>query len=72
MLLVDLYNILIFIICLAMEHSKNMAEGKVPFSHEGFGERCKKFSRYRYRVGRMAENVACSFGAACVAEVSIF
>ncbi|KAL0211650.1 hypothetical protein RCL1_005276 [Eukaryota sp. TZLM3-RCL] len=41
-----------------MPHSKDMAEGKVPFSHEGFNERCKKFP---FSWSSVAENVAFNY-----------
>ncbi len=41
--------------CKAMEHSKNMAERKVPFGHEGFKVRCQQIS---FKHKSSAENVA--------------
>ena len=38
-----------------MEHSKNMADGVVPFSHQGFDQRSNKVNFYKTRF---AENVA--------------
>lgn len=42
-----------------MEHSKDMAEGRVPFGHHGFNNRCKKVKFYHRS---MAENVAYNAG----------
>ena len=50
-----------------MEHSRNMAEGTVPFSHDGFFERCEKF--LKFGGGQMAENVAMNRGSGSPAKV---
>lgn len=38
-----------------MEHSKNMAEGTVPFGHDGFNDRMKKVPFF---IRSFSENVA--------------
>ena len=43
----------------ALEHSKNMGDGLVPFSHQGFNERVSKFPFAHQGAG---ENVAMSQG----------
>lgn len=40
---------------IGMEHSQNMAEGKVPFGHDGFQDRMRKVTFY---VRSFSENVA--------------
>ncbi len=42
----------------AYEHSKNMAEGKVPFSHDGFEGRAKRLMKKVPNTNTIAENVA--------------
>lgn len=42
----------------AYEHSKNMAEGRVPFSHDGFDGRGKRLMRKIINANAIAENVA--------------
>ncbi|KRW98220.1 CAP domain [Pseudocohnilembus persalinus] len=42
---------------IALEHSKNMAEGKVPFGHQGFNQRCQKCP---FSQSAFCENVAYS------------
>ena len=42
---------------LAMEHSIDMAEGRVPFGHDGFQDRFQKASQ-SLRIMNFAENVA--------------
>ena len=49
-------------------HSKDMGEGKVPFSHQGFDERVKQ---YPFRPMSAAENVAMSKGLSDVAKVAV-
>lgn len=46
------WNDTLFELC--VEHSRNMAEGKCPFSHDGFKERV---ARYGFRSRNSAENV---------------
>lgn len=46
------WNDTLFDLC--VEHSRNMAEGKCPFSHDGFKERV---ARYGFRSKNSAENV---------------
>eukprot|EP00483_Globobulimina_turgida_P001941 UN01943 len=49
-------------------HSKDMSDGKVPFGHDGFNERVKK---YPFRALTAAENVAMSNGLSNVAKVAV-
>jgi uncharacterized protein YkwD len=42
----------------AAKHSKNMASGKVPFSHDGFEERTAKINKQYPLANGWAENVA--------------
>src|SRR5690606_7053144 len=51
----------------AFSHSKNMAEGKVPFSHDGFNERVGELRKQITGVNSWAENVA--FGQMSANEV---
>jgi uncharacterized protein YkwD len=51
-----------------MEHSKNMAEGKVPFSHDGFQDRMKKVPFY---VRSFSENVAWNQGCGDPVETAV-
>lgn len=46
---------------LALEHSKDMAEGRVPFGHQGFDNRVARFPIIRSSAG---ENVAYIAGVA--------
>ena len=50
------------------EHSQNMGDGKVPFSHTGFDERVKCYP-FSYRAA--AENLAMSHGLRGVAKVAV-
>lgn len=50
----------------AETHSRNMASGKVPFSHDGFDERTERIRRQIKPVYAWAENVA--FGATTAKE----
>ena len=52
-----------------MEHSKKMAEGKVPFSHEGFSDRHKRFNLGK---GRFAENISCNSNCPDPIKVKVF
>lgn len=45
-----------FLCSLAREHSRNMASGKVGFSHAGFNERAKQVEKV-LGTGNVAENV---------------
>merc|ERR1719483_438933 len=49
-------------------HSRDMGEGRVPFSHQGFHERVKQFP---HRSVSSAENVAMSHGLSDVAKVAV-
>jgi uncharacterized protein YkwD len=51
-----------------MEHSKNMAEGQVPFGHDGFKERMGKVPFY---VRSFSENVAWNYGCADPIEAAV-
>lgn len=51
----------------ALQHSKNMATGKVPFSHEGFNARSAKLSKLIKNTTATGENVA--YGAQSAQEV---
>jgi uncharacterized protein YkwD len=42
----------------ARNHSLNMAESKVPFSHNGFNDRVKTINEKLYKIQSAAENVA--------------
>lgn len=53
---------------IALEHSINMAEGRVPFGHGGFDNRAKKVP-YFYRA--FSENVAYNMGTADPVEVAV-
>jgi hypothetical protein len=46
---------------IGMEHSKNMAEGKVPFGHDEFQNRMNKVPFF---VRSFSENVAFNLGMA--------
>ncbi len=51
-------------------HSRNMASGSVPFSHDGFEERVAKIGKQIKNTTNSAENVAYSSGdAASVVEM---
>lgn len=45
----------------AYQHSSNMAEGKVPFGHDGFSARVERI-RAELNAGLVAENVAYNHG----------
>ena len=45
---------------IAMEHCVNMAEGRCPIGHDGFGDRHKKVP---FRVRSFSENVAYNHGS---------
>ncbi|GIV39019.1 MAG: hypothetical protein KatS3mg033_0819 [Thermonema sp.] len=45
----------------AYQHSSNMAEGKVPFGHDGFSARVERI-RAELNAGPAAENVAYNYG----------
>ncbi len=49
---------------IAEGHSRNMAKGSVPFSHDGFEERIAKIGRQIHNTTNSAENVAYSSGDA--------
>jgi hypothetical protein len=49
-------------------HSKNMGEGKVPFSHDGFNERAAQIP---YPHSTTGENVAWNFNMGCPAKAAI-
>ena len=57
----ELYNI-------ALEHSKNMAEGLVAFGHDGFYMRKEKVSIF---VRMFSENVAYNYGCGDPVEVAV-
>lgn len=45
----------------AYQHSTNMAEGKVPFGHDGFSARVERIRAKLNGVGAAAENVAYTY-----------
>jgi len=49
-------------------HSRDMGDGRVPFSHQGFHERVKQFP---HRSVSAAENVAMSHGLSSVAKTAV-
>jgi uncharacterized protein YkwD len=51
-----------------MEHSVNMAEGKVPIGHDGFQERMRKVPFF---VRSFAENVAYNHNCGDPVEVAV-
>lgn len=51
----------------ALQHSKNMAIGKVPFSHDGFNTRSSRLSKLIKNTTATGENVA--YGAQNAQEV---
>jgi len=51
----------------ALKHSRDMAEGRVPFGHDGFDERTDKLMREIKWANACAENVA--YGARTAQEV---
>lgn len=51
-----------------MEHSKNMAEGKVPVGHAGFNERMRQVPFF---VRSFAENVAYNYNCGDAVEVAV-
>jgi uncharacterized protein YkwD len=53
---------------IALEHSINMAEGRVPFGHGGFDQRAKKVPFF-YRS--FSENVAYNMGCADPVETAV-
>ncbi|KAF2075869.1 hypothetical protein CYY_002805 [Polysphondylium violaceum] len=53
---------------IGVEHSKNMADGKVPFGHDGFDDRIK---RYPFQFTNAAENVAMNNSDATVAKTAV-
>jgi len=53
---------------IAMEHSKNMAEGKVPIGHAGFNERMRKVPFF---VRSFSENVAFNYNSGDAVEVAV-
>jgi len=53
---------------IGVEHSKNMADGKVGFGHDGFDDRIK---RYPFPFTNAAENVAMNNCDATVAKTSV-
>ena len=53
---------------IALEHSINMAEGRVPFGHGGFDERARKVPFF-YRS--FSENVAYNMGCADPLEAAV-
>ena len=53
-----------------MEHSIDMAEGRVPFGHDGFQDRFQKASQ-SLRIMNFAENVAYNMNAANPAESAV-
>ncbi|KAH3766650.1 cysteine-rich secretory family protein [Pelomyxa schiedti] len=53
---------------IGVQHSKNMAEKRVPFGHQGFEDRTKQFG-FPYRSA--AENVAMNHGFSDVAKVAV-
>lgn len=55
---------------LAREHTDNMAEGIVPFSHDGFLQRARTIWRETCQT-RMAENVAWVDGGSDPAEIAV-
>jgi len=53
---------------IALVHSKDMCEGRVPFSHHGFDERYKKVN---FHIRGFAENVAYNMGVGDPTKVSV-
>eukprot|EP00743_Colponemidia_sp_Colp-15_P011498 GILK01012847.1.p1 GENE.GILK01012847.1~~GILK01012847.1.p1 ORF type:complete len:559 (-),score=114.46 GILK01012847.1:108-1784(-) len=53
---------------IGIEHSRRMAEGVVPFGHDGFNQRVASFP---FPVRSAAENVAMNQGLGAVAEVAV-
>mmetsp|Transcript_16954 Transcript_16954/g.28708 ORF Transcript_16954/g.28708 Transcript_16954/m.28708 type:complete len:114 (+) Transcript_16954:908-1249(+) len=53
---------------IALEHSVNMANGVVPFSHQGFKDRMKKVPFY---IRSFSENVAYNYGCSDPVEVAV-
>ena len=53
---------------IALEHSINMADGKVPFGHQGFNDRMRKVPFY---VQSFSENVAYNMGCADPVETAV-
>jgi len=53
---------------IAVQHSKNMGDGKVPFGHAGFNERVRQ---YPFHAISAAENVAMNYGMSTVAKVAV-
>ena len=53
---------------IALQHSINMADGKVPFGHAGFNDRARKVPFF-YRS--FSENVAYNYGCADPCEVAV-
>lgn len=45
---------------IALKHSEDMAQGRIPFSHEGFEDRMKAIKKYAKGPYRMAENLYAS------------
>ncbi len=54
----------------ARKHSKNMADGTVPFSHDGFAERVEEI-RKQINIGGAGENVAMNSGYSDPARISV-
>ena len=53
---------------IALEHSINMADGKVPFGHDGFNDRMRKVPFY---VRSFSENVAYNYGCGDPVETAV-
>lgn len=51
-------------------HSQNMADGSVPFGHEGFSERVDTI-RNHINLSTAAENVACNVGYSDPASIAV-
>lgn len=58
------------ILDIAREHSKDMADGTVPFSHEGFADRAERISEQLDTSG-VAENVAYNYGYSNPGEIAV-
>ena len=54
----------------ARQHSRNMAEGTVPFSHDGFAQRVEEI-RKKIDIGAAGENVAMNSGYSDPARVAV-
>lgn len=53
---------------IALVHSKDMAEGRVPFGHQGFNERMRKVTFF---IRSFSENVAYNYGCGDPVETAV-